>query len=271
MNAGVSDVWMPAVTGLCFLPLYLASVWLLNQLPEPSVADVLSRAERPRMNGADRMRFVGEFWVGLLLLFTVYFFLTAYRDFRDNYGIEIFQALGYADTPAVFTRTEFPVAIGVMLVLAALNFFRNHRHGLAGVYAVMTCGLILMAGATLMLDTGLLRGREQWWMVLVGLGSYLAYVPFGTALFERLVSSTRFRGNAVFAIYIADSIGYTGSIALQVYKDVFQSEINRFEFFHSFTYVFSLLGAGLLVASCICFLQKTHRSPARQLAKAHSA
>jgi hypothetical protein len=271
MDAGVSDAWMPAVTGLCFLPLYLASVWLLNQLPEPSVSDVVSRTERPRMSGADRTRFVGQFWVGLLLLFTVYFFLTAYRDFRDNYGIEIFQALGYADTPAVFMRTEFPVALGVLLALAALNFFRNHRHGLVGVYVVMMCGLMMMAGATLMLDAGLLRGRELWWMVLVGLGSYLAYVPFGTALFERLIASTHSRGNAVFAIYIADSIGYTGSIALQVYRDLFQSDIDRFEFFHAFTYVLSLLGAGLLVASCIYFLPKTHRSPERQPAKAHSA
>jgi len=121
----------------------------------------------------------------------------------------------------------------------------------------MTSGLIMMAGATLMLDAGLLRGRELWWMMLVGLGSYLAYVPFGTALFERLIASTHSRGNAVFAIYIADSIGYTGSIAVQVYRDLFQSDINRFEFFHAFTYVFSLLGAGLLVASCIYFLPKT--------------
>ena len=100
---------------------------------------------------------------------------------------------------------------------------------------------------------------------------HLAYVPFGTALFERLLASTHFRGNAVFAIYIADSVGYTGSIALQLYKDLFQSDINRFEFFHAFTYVFSLLGAGLLVASCIYFLPKTRRSPERQQVKAHSA
>ncbi|NQT41062.1 MAG: hypothetical protein HQ581_26455 [Planctomycetes bacterium] len=259
ISAGVSDVWMPAVTGFCFLPLYLASVWLLNQVPEPSVADVDSRTTRPRMNGEDRTRFVGQFWVCLLLLFTVYFFLTAYRDFRDNYGFEIFQELGYADTPAVFTRTEIPVAIGVMLALAALNLPRNHRHGLIGVYAVMTFGLILMGGATLMLDAGLFRGRELWWMVLVGLGAYLAYVPFGTALFERLIASTHSRGNAVFAIYIADSIGYTGSVAVQVYKDLFQSDMNRFEFLHAFTYALSLLGAGLLVASCIYFLPKTHR------------
>jgi hypothetical protein len=259
MDSGMSDVWMPAVTGLCFLPLYLLSVWLLNQIPEPSVADMDSRSERPKMNRADRARFLGQFWVGLLLLFTVYFFLTAYRDFRDNYAIEIFQTLGYADTPAVFTRTEFPIAIGVVAVLAVLNVFRNHRHGLIAVYVVMTCGLMLMAGATLMLDAGLLQGRELWWMVLVGLGSYLAYVPFGTALFERLLASTHFRGNAVFAIYIADSVGYTGSIALQVYKDLFQSDINHFEFLHAFTYAFSLLGAGLLLASCIYFFPKTHQ------------
>jgi len=265
MDAGVPDTWMPAVTGFCFLPLYLASVWLLNQVPNPSAADMASRTERPRMNGADRARFARQFWVGLLLLFTVYFFLTAYRDFRDNYGIEILQTLGYADTPAVFTRTEFPVAIGVVLALAALNLLRNHRHGLIGVYAVMTCGLILMAGATLMLDAGLLRGRELWWMVFVGLGSYLAYVPFGTALFERLIASTRSRGNAVFAIYIADSIGYTGSIAVQVYKDLFQFDINRFEFLRAFTYALSLLGAGLLATSCFYFLPKTHRVlPTRQ-------
>ena len=270
MDAGVSDVWMPAVTGFCFLPLYLVSVWLLNQVPEPSTADMNSRTERPKMNGADRVRFVGQFWVALLLLFTVYFFLTAYRDFRDNYGIEIFQTLGYADTPALFTRTEFPVAIGVVLALAVLNVFRNHRHGLIGVYAVMTFGLVLMAGATLMLDFGLLRGRELWWMVLVGLGSYLAYVPFGTAQFERLLASTHFRGNAVFAIYIADSVGYTGSIALQVYRDLFQSDINRFEFFHDFTYALSLLGAGLLVTSCIYFLPKTHPAADTRQTKSHS-
>ena len=260
MQAGVSDVWMPAVTGLCFLPLYLVSVWLLNQVPDPSVADMESRTERPKMNRGDRAKFVGNFWVGLLLLFTVYFFLTAYRDFRDNYGIEIFQTLGYAQTPAVFTKTEFPVAIGVVLTLAALNVFRNHRHGRLAVFAVMTFGLILMSGATLMLDVGLLQGRELWWMVLIGLGSYLAYVPFGTALFERLLASTHFRGNAVFAIYIADSVGYTGSVAIQIYKDFFQSDINRFEFLHDFTYALSLLGAVLLVASCIYFYSKTNRT-----------
>src|ERR1044071_4306115 len=36
----VSEGWMPAITGLHFLPLFLLAVWMLNQLPGPSESDV---------------------------------------------------------------------------------------------------------------------------------------------------------------------------------------------------------------------------------------
>src|SRR5262249_45161950 len=36
---GVSETWMPAATGLLFLPLFLVSVWLLQQLPQPDARD----------------------------------------------------------------------------------------------------------------------------------------------------------------------------------------------------------------------------------------
>ena len=76
-------------------------------------------------------------------------------------------------------------------------------------------------------------------------------------IFERLIASTQFRGNAVFAIYIADSIGYSGSVAVQMYKDLFQADMNRFEFFRSFTYALSLIGTLLLIAACCYFFPKT--------------
>ncbi len=257
MHYGISEEWMPFVTGCCFLPIYLISVWMLNQIPEPSDLDIASRTERPTMDRTTRRQFVKQFWPGLALLFILYFFLTAYRDFRDNYGIEIFQAMGYADTPAIFTRTELPVAFGVVLTLAALNLIKNHRFGFTAVLALMASGLLLMTVATLLFDSGIMEDQQLWWMVWVGLGSYLAYVPVGTALFERLIASTRFQGNAVFAIYIADSIGYSGSVAVQMYKDLFQADMNRFEFFRSFTYALSLIGTLLLIATCCYFFPKT--------------
>ena len=247
--AGVPESWMPSVTGACFLPLFLASVWLLNQIPPPNESDVLSRVERPPMSRRDRRRFTLQFWPGLTMLFIAYVLLTAYRDFRDNYGIEIFTSLGYGETPAIFARSEIPVAFGVMVTIAALNLIRNHRRGLVVTYAVMTTGVLMLGGSTLALDAGWLTGHEVWWMILVGLGAYLAYVPYNAALFERVICSTRAVGTAVFAIYVADALGYTGSVAVQIYKDLAEPGVSRFEFFRLFTYVVSGVGAAMLLAS----------------------
>ena len=53
-------------------------------------------------------------------------------------------------------------------------------------------------------------------MILTGTGAYLAYVPYGSVLFDRLIASTRTVGTAVFAINVADSIGYAGSIGVML-------------------------------------------------------
>src|SRR5262249_3165104 len=121
MSQGVSETWMPFVTGLLFLPPFLLFVWLLNQLPPPDEADVRPRVERAPMGGADRAAFVKQFLPGLVLLLVVYFFITAFRDFRDNFGVELFAELGYRGEPALFTRMEVLVAFGVMAVLCLLN------------------------------------------------------------------------------------------------------------------------------------------------------
>ena len=104
----------------------------------------------------------------------------------------------------------------------------------------------------------------------VGWARFASCVSFGAAQLKRLLPSTRSGGNAVCGIYMASSIGYAGSIAGQVYMDLFQSDINRFEFFHAFTYAFSLLGAGLLVASCIYFLPRTRPSLETRQTGTHS-
>jgi hypothetical protein len=60
----------------------------------------------------------------------------------------------------------------------------------------------------------------------------------------------------VFAIYVADALGYTGSIALQIYRDVAQSQSTRLSFFRSYTYFMSALAVLLLGASCWYFLRR---------------
>ncbi|HAB19144.1 MAG TPA: DUF5690 family protein [Verrucomicrobiota bacterium] len=253
----VSEGWMPAVAGFHFLPIFLGSVWLLNQLPRPSQADVAARVEREPMRGADRLAFVKQFAFGLIFLCVAYFFLTAYRDFRDNYQVEIFDGLGYPykDNRTIISRAETIVMFGVMGVLAMLNWVKDNRHGLLCAFGIMAGGALLLGLSTALWQAKLISGF--WWMTLTGLGSYLAYVPYGSVLFDRLIASTRVVGTAVFAIYLADAIGYTGSVGVQLYKDLAAGSVSRLGFFASFTWFMSALGFACLLASALYFARRT--------------
>jgi len=255
---GISESWMPFATGAVFLVPYIISVWLLNQLPDPTPADVAERVERAPMNRADRWAFVRRFAPGLVLLFVTYFFLTAYRDYRDNYGVEVLRELGYDGTPAIFTKTELPIAVGVLVALAALNLIRNNRAGLMGALGIMAFGALLMGGATWAHDAGAISGVL--WMILIGLGAYLCYVPYGSVLFDRLMASTGFVGTAVFAIYLADALGYTGSIAVQLYKDLGAPATTRLAFLRLMTYAMSAGGLLMLAFAAAYFWNTSRRA-----------
>ena len=251
---GVGDYWMPFLTGLLFLVPFVVAVFLLDQIPAPTAADIDERVQRQPMDGKQRIAFLKEFAPGMLMLLIAYLFLTAYRDFRDNYMVDILGELGMGENPALLTATELPVAFGVLMALGALFIIRNNRLGLLGAYAIMVFGLLLMGGSTLFFDEDVIRGDV--WMVCVGLGAYLVYVPFGSVLFDRLIAVTRVVGTAVFAIYVADAIGYSGSVGIQLYKDLGEPGATRLDFFRRFTYFMSVLGAVLTVSSCVYFISK---------------
>jgi len=254
-EGGVTEAWMPAATGALFFPAFVLAVWLLDQIPEPSAEDIADRVERRPMNGAERRAFLKRFALGLVPLFGVYIGSTAYRDFRDNYGVEIFAGLGYEAEPGLFTQSEIWVAVGVLAILAALNLVKDNRRGLAGAFFVMIGGSTLIGVSTILLDAQVVDGMT--WMILVGLGSYLVYVPFNTVLFDRMIAATRVQATAVFAIYVADALGYTGSIGAQLYKDFGDPTATRLGFFRGFSYGFAVVG-GVLLVSCLVYFW--HRS-----------
>lgn len=254
---GVPEFWMPFATGLVFLIPFLLSAWLLDQLPDPNAADQQARVRRQPMDRAERTGFLRRFFLPLALLLVCYFFLTAYRDFRDNYGVEIFAELGYGSTPGIFSRSETWVAFGVLVPLALLFRVRDNRRALAMAFGLMVSGAAAMGLGTLLLETGAINGLT--WMILIGIGSYLAYVPYGSILFDRMIASTGVTGTAVFAIYVADALGYTGSVGVQLYKDLFAGEATRLAFFRTFTYLLSGLAVVLLATSAIVILRACRR------------
>jgi len=238
---------------LIFLLPFVISALLLDQLPDPDDGDESERTHREPMDRAHRISFLKRFLVPLAMLFFAYIFLTAYRDFRDNYGVEIFTELGYGEKPGIFSMSEICVAFGVLVPLALLFLIRDNFIGLLAAFSLMLFGALSLGVSTLLHVRGAISGLS--WMILVGIGSYLAYVPYGTILFDRMIAQTQVIGTAVFAIYVADALGYTGSVAVLLFKDLVVGDATRLDFFRSFTYLLSFGSAGLILVSAALILR----------------
>ena len=236
---------------------FVLAVTLLNQLPPPSAADVEARSERVTMDRRQRRAFLAHFGIGFGMLLAAYFFLTALRDFRDHYGAELFDAIGLGDQRAIFTRTELWAMLGVIIAVAVLNFISSHKRALITVYGIIIGGFALIGAATVAFQAEAISG--YWWMAAVGLGMYLAYVPFGAVLFERMMAASRFNGTAVFAIQLADGIGYTGSVLFQLFRDLAFGQFNRLEFFVPYAVVVSVVGMLLMAASGVLVVRTASR------------
>lgn len=258
LDAGVSESWMPFVTGLCFAPLFVLAVWLLRQLPPPSAADEKARTARRPMNGAQRRAFIGQFAFGLVTLTGLYMFLTAYRDFRDNFAAEIWSALGWGDEPAIFTASELPVALLVMAALASIYRIHGNRTALLAIHALMGVGTVLIGGATVLFDLGIISGAV--WMVALGVGLYLAYVPYGCVLFDRLIAATGAVGTAVFMIYVTDAFGYAGSVGLLLFKNFGGAHLSWLDFFRGFSYATAVACTAAFIASGLYFARRTREA-----------
>ena len=253
LGLGVSEAWMPFVTGLCFVPLMLVAALLLRQLPPPTAEDQRLRTKREAMDKFARRRFVSRLFPGLFFLTLLYIFLTAYRDFRDNFAAEIWKALGYADTPSILATAELPIAFGVMLALAMLMLVKQNKRALVAVHLVMLAGTGLVGASTLLFRIGFLQ--PSWWMIAVGLGLYMAYVPYGCVLFDRMIAALGISGTAAFMIYVTDAFGYLGSVAVLLYRDLASPELSWLEFFVQFSYFTSAVCSVCFVLSLIYFMR----------------
>jgi MFS family permease len=252
---GTSETWMPLVTSLLFLGPLLVFLWLLDKLPPPSAEDEALRTRRQPMNAAERKRFVSNFWPGIVLFTLAYMFLTAFRDFRDNFSAEVWNTLGYGDSPEIFTTTEIPVSIAVLIVMGSLMMIRNNKLALLINHVIIFIGMVLIGVSTFLFEQHIISPPA--WMILIGLGLYLGYVPFNSIFFDRLLAAFKYVGTVGFIMYVADSFGYLASVGVMLFKEFGYAELSWLQFFVSGGYVISLIGSVLIAASMLYFHNKS--------------
>ncbi|NDC42498.1 MAG: hypothetical protein EBZ77_13285 [Chitinophagia bacterium] len=239
----VPQFWMPLATASLFSPLLLLGMWMLNQIPAPDEADKTLRHERTPMSSSDRKQFFRQFAPGILLTVLLYTALTIFRDFRDNFMVELVKGLGYASTPQLLMAAELPVALLVLAITSAMVFIRNNR--ISFYLALVFC---LLSGVALLSLSGGpgMRGTDPVsWLIAIGFAVYLPYIAFHTMLFERWMAHFKVTGNLGFLMYVADSAGYLGSVLVLLYRNFGSGCTQWLPFFTGLT---GITGATLLLS-----------------------
>ncbi|KZN50888.1 hypothetical protein J8M21_21770 [Pseudoalteromonas luteoviolacea] len=98
------------------------------------------------------------------------------------------------------------------------------------------------------------------WMVCNGIGLYLAYVPFTTSLFERLIATFNRPANVGFLTYLADSFGYLGTVGVMVYQSTHNHTIDWNIFLRDLGYFTGMVGTVLTLLSLCFFLYKERKN-----------
>jgi hypothetical protein len=251
----VDRFWMPAATGVLFMPLLAVSVWVLGQLPPPDAEDEAERVKRAPMSAAERVAFLKAYAPGVALLVLAYVLLTAFRDFRDNFAAELWTALGYGGEAGMFSASELPVAIIALGAMGAVIAVRDNLRALMVIHGLVIAGFALLGVSTLAFQAHLISPLV--WMILAGAGLYAAYTPFNAVLFDRLIAYSGRVATAGFLIYVADASGYLGSVVLLLWRNFGGASLNWLQFFILSAYAVSVVGVVLTGLAAVYF--RRHR------------
>jgi Family of unknown function (DUF5690) len=260
LRFNVSEFWVPFYTGCAFALPLIISVYLLEKIPAPSEEDMLVRSKRLPMSKEERKKFTSLFLPGLIAAISIYVFSTLFRDLRDNFIADMWIENGYGNQPSLFTKTETPVSIILLVVMGSMILVKNNLKAFKYTHYIIAIGFLITG------ITSILFIRHQisafWWLSLVGLGLYTTYIPFNCIFFERLIATFKYPGTVGFLIYVADAFGYLGSVAVLFTKEIFKLNINWSGFYSHGVVVLSILGIGGTFLSLAYFSNKFKKTVA---------
>ncbi|MGN7865699.1 DUF5690 family protein [Chryseobacterium sp. 22458] len=245
----ISEFWMPFSAGLVFIvPLILFGI-LLERIPKPTEEDILLKNKRQPLNGTERKALVQQFFIPIVCIIFLYICLTVLRDFRDNFNREIWDGLHFTFDSSVFTLTEIPIAVMVLVILSFMVKVKNNKKAFAFYHYILFAGILTVGLSTYLFQQGLLS--PFLWMTVSGFGMYICYIPFNGIYFDRMIAAFEIKGNVGFLIYIVDSFGYLGSVLILLYKNFGSAKTSWLNFYIGLNYIIT---ASVFILSVIAFL-----------------
>lgn len=204
------------------------------------------------MYTAERRAFLRQFWPGLAFNLLLYVCLTVIRDMRDYFEIEIWQGLAGKVPAYIYTAIDGPVSLCILLCMSLLIYVKNNLLAFQLAHFFIFTGFALVGASALIYALKLAPATLT--MYITSFGLYLSYVPYSILFFDRLIAVFRIKGNVGFCIYFADSIGYTGSVGIMLYKQFGAHHISWGSFFINALLAVSLVGTISIVLSYRYFM-----------------
>ncbi|WP_300691284.1 DUF5690 family protein [Chryseobacterium sp.] len=240
----ISEFWMPFTTGLIFIiPMIIFAV-MLNKTPAPTEEDKALKKERIPLSKEERKALIRKFFIPLISITVLYISLTVLRDFRDNFSREIWDEMSGNTNSAVFTLTEVPISIMVLLILGFMVKVKNNLKAFAYYHYILFGGIISVALSTYFFQNGIIS--PFLWMTVSGFGMYLCYIPFNGIYFDRMIAAFKIKGNVGFFIYFVDAFGYLGSVSVLFLKNLSSAGQSWLQFYIHLNYI--IAGTVLLFA-----------------------
>ncbi|SEK28882.1 DUF5690 family protein [Parapedobacter koreensis] len=257
----VSEYWMPFYTGLLFVIPLVCCTALLEAVPPPDTRDKALRTVREPMGSHERRAFLKRYLPGLLLTIFTYLLFTIIRDVRDNFEVEIWSDIGVTGA-TIYAQTDSAIALAVLVMMGLLIFVKDNLKAFTLIHLMIILGCVLAGISTWLFQHGQLGSIA--WMSVAGLGLYMVYIPYNAIFFERLLASFQHRGNIGFVMYVADAIGYLGSVAVLVVREWGFVHLSWGAFFQQAVMIAAILGGVCVSLSLLYFRQKRARQQGNQ-------
>jgi hypothetical protein len=98
----------------------------------------------------------------------------------------MWKEMGYAAKPSTFSETEIPITIFILILIGAVVAVKNSFKAFMIAHVFILIGFVVAGLSTYFFTQKLLD--PFWWMLLVGLGLYLVYIPFNSIYFGYVVT-----------------------------------------------------------------------------------
>jgi len=259
----VSEFWMPALIGAVALPLLAELGYILDHLPKPTAEDKALRVERVTLDRQQRWELFRNFAPVLTLLFFANLFLTVLQDVKEDFLVKIIDVNAAGLSSWVFAKVDGVVTLIILAVFATLALVKSHIKVLSTLLTLVIAGAVTLSFVAFNYDS--LQLSPLVWLFIQSLCLYFSYLSFQTIFFDRFIACFRIRGNVGFFIAMVDSIGYTGTVLVLVFKECFNPNLDWLEFYNTMAGTVGIVCCTAFTVSLFYLMQRYRKGKRKEI------